>query len=78
MSATERQHRFRWAALVILGLSLFIDVLDTSVVNVATPAMQEEFAADESQMLMLVTIYSLVFASFLLLFAILLIVLQLL
>ena len=43
-------------------------MVDSSVVSVATPAMQDEFKATESQMLLVVTIYSLVFASFLLLF----------
>ncbi len=67
-SKTRRQQKVRWLALLVLGLGLLIGVVDSSVVNVATPAMQVEFSATESQMLMLVTIYSLVFASFLLLF----------
>lgn len=67
-SGQDRQHQLRWLALLVLGFGMFIDVVDSSVVNVATPAMQEEFSATESQMLLLVTIYSLVFASFLLLF----------
>lgn len=64
----DKQHQLRWLALIVLGLGLFIGVVDSSVVNVATPAMKEEFGATDSQMLMLITIYSLVFASFLLLF----------
>jgi MFS family permease len=62
------QHRVRWLALLILGLGLLVGVVDSSVVNVARPAMQEEFNATDSQMLLVVTIYGLVFASFLLLF----------
>ena len=68
MSASDRQHQLRWLALLVLGLGMFIGVVDSSVMNVTTPAMQEEFSATESQMLMLVTIYSLVFASLLRLF----------
>jgi len=64
----DRQHKVRWLALLVLGLGLFVAVVDSSVVNVATPAMQQEFQATESQMLLVVMIYSLVFASFLLLF----------
>ena len=64
----DKQHKARWLALFILGLGMFVGVVDSSVVSVATPAMQVEFNASEPQMLMVVTIYSLVFASFLLLF----------
>lgn len=64
----ERQHRLRWLALIVLGLGMLVGVVDSSVVNVATPAMQEEFGATGSQMLLVITIYSVFFASFLLLF----------
>ena len=47
---------------------MFAGVVDSSVVNVATPTMQNEFNTSESQIVILVTIYSLVSASFLLLF----------
>ena len=65
---TNKQHKVRWLALLVLGLSLFAGVVDSSVMNVATPAIQEEFNASESQIVILVTIYSLVTASFLQLF----------
>jgi MFS family permease len=64
----DRQYRVRWLALLVLGLGLFVAVVDSSVVNVATPAMQQEFQATNAQMLLVVMVYSLVFASFLLLF----------
>lgn len=64
----DKQHKFRWLSLFILGLGMFVSVVDSSVVSEVTPAMQEEFNANEPEMLMVVTIYSLVFASFLLLF----------
>lgn len=64
----DRQHKVRWLALLVLGLATFVGVVDTSVVNVATPAMQEELKATSSQMVLVVTVYSLVFASFVLLF----------
>jgi MFS family permease len=66
--AADKQHRLRWLALLVLGLGLLVGVVDASVVSVARPAMQEEFNATDSQMLLVVMIYSLVFASFLLLF----------
>jgi MFS family permease len=65
---TDKQHKVRWLVLLVLGLSLFAGVIDSSVMNVATPAIQEEFNASESQIVILVTIYSLVTASFLQLF----------
>jgi EmrB/QacA subfamily drug resistance transporter len=64
----DKGHRFRWLALFVLGLGLLVGVVDTSVVNVATPAMMEEFNATESHIAMVVTVYSLVTASFILLF----------
>ena len=67
-SKGDKQHRVRWLALLVLSLGVLVGVVDTSVISVATPAMQEEFNATQSQMLLVVTIYSLVFASFLLLF----------
>jgi len=65
---TDKQHKTRWLALLALGLSLFAGVVDSSVVNIATPAIQDEFNTSESQIVVLVTVYSLVSASFILLF----------
>lgn len=65
---SNKQHRVRWLALLVLGLSLFVGVVDSSVVNVVTPAMKEEFQATDAQMALVVMVYSLVFAAFLLLF----------
>jgi predicted MFS family arabinose efflux permease len=65
---TNKQHQTRWLALFVLGLSLLAGVVDSSVINVATPAIMEEFNSSESQTAILVTVYSLVTASFLLLF----------
>jgi EmrB/QacA subfamily drug resistance transporter len=62
----ERQYRVRWLALLVLGLATFVSVVDSSVVNVATPAMQQELQASDSQVVLVVTVYSLVFASFVL------------
>jgi hypothetical protein len=36
----EKQHRVRWIVLLVLCLSLFAGVVDTSVMKVATPANQ--------------------------------------
>ena len=64
----DRQHRVRWLALLVLGLATLVTVVDSSVVDVATPAMQEDFQATEAQVLLVVTVYSLAYASFVLLF----------
>ncbi|MDX1417508.1 MAG: MFS transporter [Candidatus Promineifilaceae bacterium] len=66
--STRSQHDVRWLALLVLGLGLLVGVVDSTVVNVTTPAMQDQFGATDSQMVLLVTVYGMVFASFLLLF----------
>lgn len=54
--------KFRWLAVTILLIASFMDLLDTTIVNVALPAIQEELNATSSQLVWIVSGYVLSFA----------------
>ncbi len=56
----------RWWTLAVLSLSLVIIGLDNTVLNVALPTIQREFAASSSQLQWMVDAYVVVFAGLLL------------
>lgn len=56
-----------WLVLVVLALAQFMVVLDSSIVNVALPAMQHAFNLSASSLQWVVTAYTLAFGGFLLL-----------
>src|SRR5215831_10147583 len=58
----------RWIALVILSSTLFIIVLDNTILNVAIPTIIREFHTTVSSMQWVIAGYSLVFASLLISF----------
>lgn len=58
--------RNHWFILVILALAQFMVVLDSSVVNVALPAMQSAFHISAASLQWIVTAYTLAFGGFLL------------
>ena len=58
----------RWKTLGVLSLSLVIIGLDTTILNVALPTMQDEFGASNSKLQWMVDSYLLVFAGLLLVF----------
>jgi EmrB/QacA subfamily drug resistance transporter len=58
----------RWKTLGVLSLSLLIIGLDTTILNVALPTMQDEFDASNSKLQWMVDSYLLVFAGLLLVF----------
>jgi EmrB/QacA subfamily drug resistance transporter len=58
-------HR-RWAILGVLCLSVFLAVVDNTIVNVALPRMSEQLHASNSQLQWIVDAYSLAFAGLLL------------
>ena len=64
----ELIHRRRWAILPVLCLSLFLVVMDNTIVNVALPTLSRELGATTSQLQWIVDAYSLVFAGLLLAF----------
>ncbi len=58
----------RWISLVILSSTLFIIVLDNTILNVAVPTIIREFHTQVSSMQWVISGYSLVFASLLISF----------
>ena len=56
-----------WWILIILALAQFMVVLDSSIVNVALPAIQRTFHMTQSNLQWIVTAYTLAFGGFLLL-----------
>ena len=58
--------RRRWGVLAILCLSVFLVVLDNTIINVALPTLVEELGATTSQLQWIVDAYTLVFAGLLL------------
>jgi EmrB/QacA subfamily drug resistance transporter len=61
-------HARRWKTLSVLSLSLVIIGLDTTILNVALPTLQDEFNASPSKLQWMVDSYLLVFAGLLLVF----------
>src|SRR3954467_12252825 len=58
----------RWGALGVLSSSLFIIVLDNTILNVAVPTIIREFHTQVSSMQWVISGYSLIFASLLITF----------
>src|SRR3954465_14144456 len=56
----------RWWALAVLCLSLFVIVLDNTILNVALPTLVRDLDASTSQLQWIVDAYTLGFAGFLL------------
>jgi EmrB/QacA subfamily drug resistance transporter len=64
----ETIFRRRWAILVVLNLSVFLVVVDNTIVNVALPTLSKTLHASDSQLQWIVDAYSLAFAGLLLAF----------
>ncbi len=58
---------FKWGLLGLLALAQFMVVLDTSIVNVALPAIQKALDFNASDLQWVITAYTLAFGGFLLL-----------
>ncbi len=68
MTRAEDIHARRWLILAVLCLSLFVIVMDNTIVNVALPSLVRELGATTSQLQWIVDSYTLVFAGLLLSF----------
>ncbi|HTN81426.1 MAG TPA: DHA2 family efflux MFS transporter permease subunit [Acidimicrobiales bacterium] len=68
MTRADDIHKRRWAILGVLCLSLFVIVMDNTIVNVALPSLVRELGATTSQLQWIVDSYTLVFAGLLLSF----------
>lgn len=64
----EELHRRRWGILAVLVTSVFLVVVDNTIVNVALPTLSRELDASTSQLQWIVDAYALVFAGLLLAF----------
>ncbi len=62
----EIVHRRRWVILAVLALSVFLVVVDNTIVNVALPTLSRELDASTAELQWIVDAYSLVFAGLLL------------
>ncbi|MEZ5180199.1 MAG: MFS transporter, partial [Acidimicrobiales bacterium] len=63
---SDPTHPRRWLVLPVLCLSVFLVVVDNTIVNVALPTLSAELDATTSQLQWIVDAYSLVFAGLLL------------
>jgi EmrB/QacA subfamily drug resistance transporter len=61
-----RSARRRWAILVVLCVSVFVIVMDNTILNVALPRLVEDLGATTSQLQWIVDAYTLVYAGLLL------------
>ena len=61
--AEESAYKRRWIALLLLSLSLTLIVIDSTVVNIAFPAIRKTFGASFADAEWVNSIYSLVFGA---------------
>ena len=66
MEATETQYSKRWAALAILCISLLIIAIDSTVLNMSIPSISASLAVSTAQLMWIVDVYAVVFASLML------------
>src|SRR5262245_29613565 len=59
-------HQRRWLVLVVLSVSVFVIVMDNTILNVALPRLVEDLGATTSQLQWIVDAYTLVYAGLLL------------
>jgi EmrB/QacA subfamily drug resistance transporter len=57
----------RWKALVVLSLAQFLVIMDTSIIGVALPAIQQQFGFSQSELQWIFSAYVIVFGALLLL-----------
>jgi len=65
-SGASRSGRLRWWALVVVCLAMFMNALDSSIVNVALPAIQRDLHFTPSSLAWVVDAFLISFGSFLL------------
>ena len=57
----------RWKALAVLSLAQFLIIMDTSIIGVALPAIQQQFSFTQSELQWIFSAYVIVFGALLLL-----------
>ena len=65
-TGADAVHARRWVILAVLCLSVFLALIDNTIVNVALPSISRQLHATTSDLQWVVDAYSLVFASLLL------------
>lgn len=65
---TERMDRRRWAGLVFISIAVSLIIVDSTIVNVAVPSIVEDLGISSTEVQWVQEAYTLVFASFLLVF----------
>ncbi|SHG04053.1 MFS transporter [Streptoalloteichus hindustanus] len=63
---TTAPHPRRWSALAVLCVSMFVVVIDNTVLNVALPTLMSDLGASTADVQWITAVYSLVFAGLLL------------
>jgi EmrB/QacA subfamily drug resistance transporter len=66
-SLVSTQDPHRWKALALLSLAQFLIIMDTSIVGVALPAIQQQFGFSQSDLQWIFSAYVIVFGALLLL-----------
>jgi EmrB/QacA subfamily drug resistance transporter len=66
VTTTPNQGKRKWGVLAIISFSLFMILLDVTIVNIALPAIMNDFKASLSSIEWIMNVYVLVFASLLL------------
>jgi EmrB/QacA subfamily drug resistance transporter len=61
------QNPHRWKALALLSLAQFLVIMDTSIIGVALPAVQQQFSFSQSELQWIFSAYVIVFGALLLL-----------
>ena len=65
-TVADTVHRRRWAILAVVSVSVFVTVLDGTIVNIALPTLSTELGASTRQLQWIVDAYLLVFTGLLL------------
>src|ERR687896_1334662 len=64
---TTKGDPHRWKALALLSLAQFLIIMDTSIIGVALPAIQQQFSFSQSELQWISSAYVIVFGALLLL-----------
>ncbi len=64
----DTMDRRRWAGLVFISIAVSLIIVDSTIVNVAVPSIVEELTISSTEVQWVQEAYTLVFASFLLVF----------
>ena len=65
-AAERRKHRLRWWTLAVVSVTLVLETIDETILNVALPTLQQELGASASGLQWMVNSYILVFGGLLL------------